>query len=127
MKFNSPDEALRLLARKGIFAKDNTLYIPEHPREAIGNGTYGAIDYLVNYCRYTVIDQRKDEEIKGVLIKASRYQRSSKRDFSGQTYANPGRKWKRVTTRLKQRLNNYEANTSSRGGHQYHRPGSMQM
>lgn len=127
MKFNSPDEALKVLARKGIFAKDNTLYIPEHPRDAIGNGTYGAIDYLVNYCRYTVIDQRKDEESKGVLIKASRFVGSSKRDLLINTYANPGRKWKRATTRLKYRLSNYEANTSSRGGHQYHRPGSMQM
>jgi NAD dependent epimerase/dehydratase family enzyme len=79
MKYNSPDEALKSLARKGIFAKGNTLYIPEHP-SAIGNKTYGTLDYLVNYCGYTVIDQRKDEESKGKLIKASRYQGSSKRD-----------------------------------------------
>lgn len=127
MKYNSSDEALKSLVRKGIFAKGNALYIPEYPHGVIGNKTYGVLDYLVNYCRYTVIDQRKDEEIKGKIIKASRYQGSSKRDFSGQAYSNPGRKWKRATTTLKQRLNNYEANTSSRGGHEYTRPGSMQM
>ena len=127
MKYNSSDEALKSLARKGIYASGTVLYIPEHPREAIGNKTYGTIDYLVNYCRYTVVDQRKDEEVKGKVIKASRYHGSSKRDFSGQAYSNPGRKYKRATMRLKQRVNAYEANTSSRGGHQYTRPGSMQM
>ena len=127
MKYNSSDEALKLLMRKGIFAKGSALYIPEHPHGVIGNKTYGALDYLVNYCNYTVIDQRKDEENKGKLIKASRFTGSSKRDLIINTYANPGRKWKRATTKLKYRLSNFEANTSSRGGHQYHRPGSMQM
>ncbi len=127
MKYNSSDEALRSLARKGIFAKGTALYIPEHPHGVIGNKTYGTLDYLVNYCNYTVIDQRKDEESKGKIIKASRFTGSSKRDLITNPFTNPGRKWKRVTTELKFRLNNYEANTSSRGGHQYHRPGSMQM
>ena len=127
MKYNSSDEALKVLGRKGIFAKGAALYIPEHPHGVIGNKTYGALDYLVNYCHYTVIDQRKDEESKGKLIKASRFTGSSKRDLITNAYSNPGRKWKRATTKLKYRLSNFEANTSSRGGHQYYRPGSMQM
>ena len=126
MKHNSPDEALKALACKGIYANGKVLHIPEHPRDAIGNGTYATIDYLYNYCGYTVLDQRKDEEVKGKIIRASRYQGSSKRDVVGQPYSNPGRKHKRATTRLKHRVNAYEANTSSRGGHQYTRPGSMQ-
>ncbi len=64
-KYSSPDEVVKSLQRKRDVKIDNTLKRIEvlkkdkgNPTD-LGNGSFGKLDYLTNYCGYTLSNVSK--------------------------------------------------------------------